>query len=111
MAPPEQRLGAYAGTVRQADKRLVVKMKLIARDRAAQCFLECQLPLHGFVHASSEELVTVTAILLGVIHGGVCVAQEIVGRVAVMRRQRDAYAGSQHELATGNDQRLVKRID
>ena len=79
MGPTDERLEAGRGIGRAVDDRLEVDRDLFVVDRGAQLTLE-RLPLdRHVVRALTEDLDAVAAALLGPIHRGVGVTQQLVG--------------------------------
>ena len=63
----------------QAHDRLVVQLELAGRDRALQVGLQLEAREHDLVHRGLEHPVAALAVALGDVHGGVGVADQVVG--------------------------------
>ena len=82
----------------ERDQRLVVQAQLVALDAAAQRGLEREAVADVLAHRLVEELDALAAVL-GAVHRGVGVADEVLGRLEAVARERDADARLQEDLA------------
>ena len=98
MIPAHERLDLGDAPALDLDHRLVVKREVAVADGVAQVQLEPQPIARGFVHALVEELVARLAPRLGVIHGEVGVAQDLLGGGAARDGQGDADAHRDEQL-------------
>ena len=96
--PAQQRLGADDAPVAQVHLGLVVHQELVALQRAAQLALEHQPLDGGGVHLRRIEREGVAAVLLGVVHRRVGVADQVDDVLRVARTEGDADAGGQEHL-------------
>ena len=90
--PAQQRLDAEQAAVVDRELRLVEQRELAALQRAVQAAVGDRR--HALGHAPLEEHGRAAAQLLGAVHREVGVVQQLVGRGAVVREQRDADAGA-----------------
>ena len=97
-APAQQRLGADDPAVAQVDLGLVLDHQLVALERAAQLALEHQPLDRGGVHLRGVEGEGVAAVLLGVVHGRIGVADQVDDVLGVARAEGDADARGQEHL-------------
>ena len=98
MGPADQcfRAGDFSGL--EIDLGLIVQCEFLAFESAPQTLLD-GLALHGTnVHGGLEKLVTLAAIFLGLIHGGVRVLDEGLGVQAVVGIDADANAGGDVQI-------------
>ena len=96
--PAQQGLGADDAAVAQVDFRLVADIELVALQRAAQLALQHQPLDRRGVHLRGVEGEGVAAVLLGVVHGRVGVADDVDDVFRVARAEGDADAGRQEDL-------------
>ena len=95
--------------VREPDLGLVVQLELAARERVAKAGLELE-PLDGArAQRLVEDLQPRLALLLGLVHGGVGVADQVVGADRVALGQRDAEAGADEAVLALELERLADR--
>jgi hypothetical protein len=106
VVPHGQRLDGHRAPVGQGHDRLVVDGQLAPLERGCQVDLE--LPaVHGPpVQGAVGELVAPTASLLGPVHGGVPVAQQVGGGHGRPRRQHHPDAGTHRHAAPVDHDRL-----
>ncbi len=95
MLPAQQRLDADQGARAQVDLGLVVQLELALRHGLAHFLQVFELALEGFVMLDVEQVEAVLAGQLGLVHGLVGVAQQLVGARFIGREQGDADAGRQ----------------
>ena len=98
MGPAEQcfRAGDFSGL--EIDLGLIVQCEFLALESAPQTLLD-GLPLDGAdVHGGLEKLITLAAVFLGLIHGGVGVLDERLGVQAVVGIDADADAGGDVQI-------------
>ena len=93
----------------QVDERLVVQLELAVGERLAQVELERAARLQPRVHLGLEEAVDAAPVRLGAIERHVGVLQQLVGVVAVARRDGDADAGADHHLVAVDVEGLGRR--
>jgi serine/threonine-protein kinase len=96
--PSHQRLAADHPPVAQVHLRLVEDHELVALHRAAELALHHQPLDRGRAHLAREEAVAVAAVLLGVVHRRVRVADQVDDVVGIPRAQRDADAAGDVQL-------------
>ena len=87
MLPAQQRFECHDLLRLDLDDRLVVHVELAALQRGAQERLDGDALLQAPVHDGAEELEVVAAAVLGLVHGGVGVAQQLAHVRAVARVQ------------------------
>ena len=109
MLPAHERLGAGDAAGRQADLGLEVQRQLVLVDGTPQLAHHCQahravLVLVGRIHRVAH------VAALGDVHRHVSAAEERIGVMAVVRRQRDANAGVDLELQTAEGKRLLQDL-
>ena len=111
MIPPDEGLESRDPAVLDAHDGLVVHAELAPFDRAAQVVLELQQPAGARVHRGVEHLVARLPQGLGAVHGGVGVAQELIGSDVVTRLVESQSDARPHgHLATVEVERLRERI-
>ena len=91
-------------SVGQRDDRLVVQPQLVAVDRTAQVVLDPQPGDRPVAHRLVEQLVAGPPALLGPVHRGVGVADQLLGALAAAG-ERDADAGGDEVLVAGEHER------
>jgi hypothetical protein len=96
--PAQQRLGADHAAVAHIDLGLVANHELVALDRAAQLALEHETFDRGRIHLRRIEREGIAAVLLGVVHRRVGIADQIDDVLRVARTERDADARRQENL-------------
>jgi hypothetical protein len=111
VAPAQQRLGADQLAGLGVHLRLVVQHEALALDRLAQAVLEVEPLGDDLVHALGVVGVAAAALRLGVVHGGVGVADQDVGVGPVAREQGDADAHAHPVLALADPAGLGERVD
>ena len=92
----------------KSQHRLVVQGEVAVGDRVAQIQLEPQPIVPGLVHARVEELVAGLAPGLGVVHGEVGVAEDLLGRRAARGGEGDADAHRDEQLALLEEERPLQ---
>ncbi len=110
MSPAHEGLEPGDPSAREPDDRLVVDPELLAMDGPAQVALEVQAPQRRRVHVLLEELVEPLAGGLGRVHGGVGVAQQLVGAVVVEGAARDPDADRGRQLLALDAERRLERL-
>ena len=80
--PPQERLGAHHPAVGEAHDRLVEELELVALDGLAQRGLEVEPGGDPLLQLVAEQLDAGAAEVLGPVHRGVGVAQQLLGRRA-----------------------------
>ena len=105
LRPAQQRLGSLDARRGQVDQRLVVQDELAALERAPQLGLRREAMADALGHLGIEELVVGAPGFLGVIHRGVGVAHQRLGRVAVARVEGDADAAVGVQLVLADRER------
>ena len=91
---------------REVDERLVVDDELAALERAPQIRFGREPAAHPFGQLRAEELVVRAPGLFRVVHRGVGVAHQRLGRVAVARIECDPDAAVGVQLMSGDRERL-----
>ena len=86
--PAQQRLGTDDAPVGQSHDRLVEQLELVALDGLTQRGLEVEAGGDLLLQLVAEQLDAVAAEVLGAVHGGVGVAQQLLGRRRRGRRAR-----------------------
>src|SRR6185295_11265087 len=104
MLPAHERLGADDLRA-SAHHRLPVEQKLVPRERGAQIVLHAQALLGTGAQGRMEEAEAGAAAVLGVVHGGVGVLEELRKIAAVARIERDADRGADRERAALDGER------
>ena len=99
MAPAHQRLGAAALPLADVDDGLVVQLEFVAQQRAPHVLFELAAVARLRLHGGLEEAIAVAAFGFRLVEREVGMAHERVGVVGVLRRQRDADAGADDDLA------------
>ena len=97
-APAQQRLGADDAPVAQVHLGLVVDHQLVALQRAAQLALEHQPLDRRGVHLRGVEGEGIAAVLLGVVHRRIGVADQVDDVLRIARAEGDADAGGEEHL-------------
>ncbi len=110
-APADQRLAADHAPVAQVHLGLVQDHELVALDRAPQLGLQHQPLDRRGAHLRREEAVAVAAVLLGVVHRRVRVADQVDDVVGVARAQRDADAAGDVELVLVELERPAELVE
>jgi hypothetical protein len=96
--PADQRLHADDAAAGDVVLRLVMQAQLVALQRPPQTALQGQPLERTGVHVLRKELVVVAAVLLGVIHGRISIAQQGIDVSAVAGINGDAHARGGHQL-------------
>ena len=109
-APAQQRLGTDDAPVAQVDLRLVAHHELFTLDRAPQLALEHQPLDRGGVHLRRVERIGVAAVLLGVVHRRIGVADQIDDVLGVAMAERDADAHGKEQLLLVDVEGLAGRV-
>ena len=91
--------------------RLIVQDEFLALDRPPQGRFEFELGDGVGVHVRGVEAETVAAVVLGLIHRGVGVAQQFGGRGAVVGKDADADAGADVDLAAAAQPEGLRQDD
>ena len=86
--PSDQRFESDAHPRGQRHDRLIVHLEVVVVDGVAQVVLEAEPVELARVHVGIEQLVARLAARLRVIHGGICVAHDLVGVVVVRPGRR-----------------------
>jgi hypothetical protein len=105
-SPADQRLGAGQRAGRDVDLGLVVKHELVARKRIAQSAFRGECLQRPRVHVARVKAVAVAARALGIVHGRICVADQLAHVSRVVGEHADADARRDLELVIAEDQRL-----
>ena len=90
--PAQQRFGADDAAVAQVDLRLVADHELVAFQRAAQLALQHQPLDRRGIHLRRVEGEGVAAVLLGVVHRRIGVADQVDDVLGIARAEGDADA-------------------
>ena len=99
MIPAHQRLEAGDLAGLQVENRLVVDLELAVGDGLAEVELQRAPQLQPLVHLALEEAVRAAAVALGEVERHVGVLQQQIGVGSVVRRDRDADAGADDDVA------------
>src|SRR5581483_3169037 len=100
MTPTQQTFGGAHLTGGEIDLRLIDQTELFALERATQAGHEHHALERARIHVFAEELETVAALLLHLVHRGVGVLHQLGNGGAVVRIDADAYArGDRHLVA------------
>jgi hypothetical protein len=111
MLPADERLHADDRPRRQVHQRLVEDHQLVLAERFPQHVLQRQ-PLQGAgIHGRRVELVVVAPLLLGPVHGRVGVPHQRLRIAAVLGIEADADAGRDEQLAVGDGEGDLERVD
>ena len=110
MLPAQQRLGAD-GFAAGGKLGLVMQDEFTTVQGGAQVVQQLQVVTRIGVHRLFEEAVAVLAIALGVVHGCVGVAQQLLLAGAVARIERDTNTGGDAQLLPGHLERLGQQVD
>ena len=86
--PPQERLGAHHPAVGESHDRLVEQLELVALDGLAQGGLEVEPGGDALLQLVAEQLDAGPPEILGPVHGGVGVAQQLLGGRRSCRRWR-----------------------
>src|SRR5205814_10576816 len=106
--PAQQRLGADDTAVAQVDLGLVADLQLIALQRAPQFALQHQPLDRGGVHFRGVEGEGVAAVLLGVVHRRVGVADQVDDVLGIARAESDTDArGEEYLVLVRSEERRV----
>ncbi|MCY1461070.1 hypothetical protein D9M71_786900 [compost metagenome] len=105
MLPAQQGLGADRLAGLGVELGLVVQAELALFQGLAQVLQQLQLLAGIAVHRHVEEAVAVLAGALGVVHGGVGIAQQLMLVQAVARVQDDTQARRQLQVMLGHAER------
>ncbi len=108
--PPQQRLGADDAAVGQAHDRLVEELELLALDGLPERGLDVEARGDLLLQLVAEQLDAGPPEVLGAVHGGVGVAQELLGGCPGAA-ECDAHARGGEQLATRQRDRLVQHLD
>ncbi|MNM59370.1 hypothetical protein D3C81_706210 [compost metagenome] len=109
--PAQQRLIAGNAAGLLVDHRLVVQLQLAQVQRGAQVGFHQAALARGDVQFDVEALVAVAAVALGLVQRHVGVAQQLLGLVAVIRRNGNADAHPHRELVPLDLERRADRVD
>ena len=110
MVPPDQRFITYDPPVLYAQFRLVIEYQLLRIDGFPKSCLDFEARNGPLAHAFVEHGKTRLAAGLGVIHGGVRVAQQVFRRVS-RGTQRDPYTDGGKHLASIQLKRGVEFVE
>ena len=91
------------------DDRLVVEAELALRDTPSQVVLDRQPLAGGGQHGGVEDLVAVTAGVLGPVHGHIRVAQQQLRRRPGKRTHGYPHAGREGQVGPLDVERLLER--
>ncbi len=106
MTPAHQRLGAAALLAADVDDGLVVQLEFVAQQGAPHVLFEVAAVARFRLHGGLEEAIAVAALGLRLVEREVGMANERVGVVGVLRRERDADRGADDDLASVDIVRL-----
>ncbi|MNV06717.1 hypothetical protein D3C71_971140 [compost metagenome] len=93
--PPHQRLHRRHTPRPRIHDGLIVQAQPVVLDGMAQARLHPQALRQHLRHVRAEESQPIPTQVLGVVHGHVCIAQQQVARVPILREDRNAQAGAQ----------------
>ena len=110
MEPAHQGFDRHHGAGIETNLRLIVDHQLAALDGLAQLGLEDQTLEGGGVHIGRVELVAAARMLLRPVQGGIGVADQRLGVVAVVRVEGNPESGAEMELLVFELQRRQERI-
>ena len=96
--PADQGLESLDGARLQRDDRLVVEQELPGFQCLAQAVLQFQLPLHAIAHRAVEYDRAAAPAELGLVHGGIGIAQYILGPFVAVFTGDDTDAGRADDL-------------
>ncbi len=111
MPPARERFEAHDPAGLQVDQRLVERAQRFGAQRGAQIALERVAFAHPRVHLLLEEAQGRDPFRLGAIECDVGAAQDVGGRLSVLRDERDADAGADHVSDAGGRHRLLQPVD
>jgi hypothetical protein len=111
MPPAQQCLGADHCSSVGIDDRLVMHLELASVEGAAEIVLQCKALKSGGRHRLGVGLVTVTTLLLGLVHRSVCVHQQRIEVLAVIGVNGDAYARIYEDLVAIDADRMCEAAD
>ncbi len=109
-AQADQRLGAdhRAGTV---DLGLQPDFETVMIDRIAQCAFDHMAPRNPVLHRGFEKHQRCIAGRLGLLHGDVGLAEQILDRACPMREDRDPDVGANMAFMRGDHDRRCERVE
>ena len=110
MAPANERLEPDDLTGRQLDDRLVVELERLGLDGGSQLGLHLEAALGSSLHRRIEDDMPTLALVLGRVHRGIGMGQQIPGQRVTAARERDPDADPndewppfEHDRATDRD--------
>src|SRR6516165_8792062 len=106
MMPAQQRLTAENLVVLEVDERLIVELELTIGERVAHVPLQLAPGAHQPVKLGFEETERATPAVLGAVEREVGALQDLVRIDAVVRRDRNADAGTAGDLMVAKIERL-----
>ena len=99
VAPAQQRLETHQSLVGKVDDWLVVQFELLARDCVAEVALDRHSLHEVLAELRVEELKAAAAEVLGAVHRGVCVAQQLFRALAAVFADGDPDTGGHEHFA------------
>ena len=96
--PAQQHLGTRHAVVSQHQLRLEHQLQLLARDGLAQLALQLQALVDGNLHLRGEEMQGIAPGMLGPVHGGIGLLENVRGLLQAQRVQGDADTGADRQL-------------
>ena len=111
VSPAQQRLEPDELLGHELDQRLVVQLELVALDRVAQVALDRHPLDQTTAQRGVERLEAPAAELLGAVHRGVRVAQQLLGGPGPSLADGDADAGRDEHLVSVDLKGLDDRVD
>ena len=110
--PADQGLHPGGAHVAEVDRGLIGEEELVLFERFAQVHLEFHAVLDRVLHAGLEYDVAILAVPLGPVHRDVRVAQQLLGRGVVSRRDPDARGHAQMSLLVRSElERVLERVE
>ena len=94
----------------KVDERLIIEFEFARRERVAQIEFQRAAGAQTGVHVRFEKAEDAAAVLLGPVERHVGVLQKEIGRLAIVRRKRDAGAGTDHDLVALDFVRLAHEL-
>ena len=108
--PAHERFEVRRPPRRERDDRLVVRDQLVAIDRAPQRGLEVEPGRDEGLHPFVEELDASPATVLGAVHRGIGVTDELVGALVAAVPDRDTDRRGEHHLVGAEDERRAQHL-
>ena len=102
MPPPNQRLDALDGAGLQRHDRLVMQLELFGVDGFSQIVLHVHPPAEPLLHFGVKEHILALASQLRLVHGGVRVAQNILGALVQLAAGHHADARGRDDLVASD---------